>query len=88
MGEGGGSRKRDGQRRKAVLSPLFQNKYILRLQSFHTQSKILNHQWRDSQLWAKRQEGRKSISPREGTAEERNVQFAKHALCSTSKFFK
>ena len=44
MGEGGGSRKRDGQHRKAVLSPLFQNKYILRRQSFYTQSKILNHQ--------------------------------------------
>ena len=78
LGVGGGSRKRDGQPRKAVLSPLFQNKYTLGLKSSHTQSKILNHQVEGSSAVGKMAAGRGEHTAQKGDG--RGEQCAKHAL--------
>ena len=78
MGAGGGSRKRDGQPRKAVLPPLFQNKYTLGLKSSHTQSKILNHQVEGFSAVGKMAGGRGEHTAQEGDGREEEC--AKHAI--------
>ena len=77
-GGGGGSRKRDGQPRKAVLPPLFQNKYTLGLKSSHTQSKILNHQVEGFSAVGKMAGGRGEHTAQEGDGREEEC--AKHAI--------